>query len=64
MVNSMSMKIGEKTLMNEPLIWPDSCQKKTRDMECYQDADGNVYDFAFGMNRGGVIDDARVKKYK
>ncbi len=35
-----------------------------RDMECYMDADGNVYDFAFGLNWSGVINDARVKKYK
>lgn len=34
-----------------------------RDMECYTDADGNTYDFAFGMNWSGVIRDARVKKY-
>jgi len=35
-----------------------------RDMRCYKDADGNTYDFAFGMNWNGVIDDERVKKYK
>lgn len=35
-----------------------------RDMECYTDADGNTYDFAFGLNWSGVIDDARVEKYK
>lgn len=35
-----------------------------RDMRCYQDADGHVYDFAFGMNWSGVINDERVKKYK
>lgn len=35
-----------------------------RDMECYKDVDGNVYDFAFGLNWKGVINDARVKKYK
>ncbi len=35
-----------------------------RDMECYVDADGNVYDFAFGLNWSGVINDDRVKKYK
>lgn len=34
------------------------------DMECYQDECGNIYDFAFGMNYQGVIDDDRVKKYK
>ena len=35
-----------------------------RDMECYRDADGNVYDFAYGLNWSGVIDDDRVKKYR
>lgn len=34
-----------------------------RDMECHVDADGNTYDFAFGMNWSGVIDDERVAKY-
>ena len=33
------------------------------DMECYRDAVGNVYDFAFGLNWSGVIRDGRVKKY-
>ena len=35
-----------------------------RDMKAYTDADGNAYDFAFGLNWSGVIDDARVKNYK
>ncbi|WP_422444910.1 glycoside hydrolase family 3 N-terminal domain-containing protein [Thermoanaerobacterium sp. DL9XJH110] len=35
-----------------------------RDMECYVDSDGNTYDFAFGLNWSGVINDERVKKYK
>lgn len=34
-----------------------------RDMECYVDANGNTYDFAFGLNWSGVIDDERVEKY-
>lgn len=34
-----------------------------RDMECYVDADGNTYDFAFGMNWSGVISDERTEKY-
>lgn len=33
------------------------------DMECHVDADGNVYDFAFGLNWSGVIKDKRVRKY-
>lgn len=33
------------------------------DMECYRDSDGNVYDFAYGLNWKGQIHDARYKKY-
>ena len=36
----------------------------SRDMDCYVDADGNTYDFAYGLNWKGVIDDERVKTYK
>ncbi len=32
-------------------------------MECYVDTAGNTYDFAFGMNWDGVIDDERTQKY-
>lgn len=35
-----------------------------RDMRAYTDSDGNIYDFAFGMNWNGVIVDERVTKYK
>jgi beta-glucosidase len=35
-----------------------------RDMTAYTDSAGNTYDFAFGLNWSGVIDDARVKKYR
>ena len=35
----------------------------SRDMECYTDSQGNVYDFAFGMNWSGVIRDSRVRQY-
>lgn len=34
-----------------------------RDLECYVDADGNTYDFAFGLNWSGVINDERVQTY-
>ena len=34
-----------------------------RDMECYEDNDGNVYDFAFGLNWSGQIKDERWEKY-
>lgn len=35
-----------------------------RDMTPYTDSQGNTYDFAFGLNWKGVIDDERVGKYK
>jgi len=34
-----------------------------RDLECYVDADGHTYDFAYGMNWSGVINDSRVQTY-
>ena len=34
-----------------------------RDLECYTDSEGNEYDFAYGLNWSGVIDDDRVKTY-
>lgn len=33
------------------------------DMKCYVDADGNAYDFAYGLNWSGRISDERVEKY-
>jgi beta-glucosidase len=35
-----------------------------RDMTAYRDSEGNTYDFAFGLNWSGVIEDDRVKKYR
>jgi len=35
-----------------------------QDMECYKDSEGNIYDFAFGLNWGGVIKDERTTRYK
>lgn len=34
------------------------------DLECYVDDQGNKYDFAFGLNWKGVINDERTVKYK
>ena len=34
------------------------------DMKCYVDSEGNTYDFAYGLNWKGVINDERVAKYK
>ena len=41
----------------------DRYEDVPRDMECHVDSDGNTYDFAFGMNWSGVINDERVAKY-
>lgn len=41
----------------------EQCEDLPYDMDCYVDADGNAYDFAFGLNWSGVIKDERVKKY-
>ncbi|MFT6204732.1 MAG: beta-glucosidase [Spirosomataceae bacterium] len=35
-----------------------------RDMIPYTDSEGNVYDFAYGLNWAGIINDSRVEKYK
>lgn len=42
----------------------EQAEDTPRDMRCYQDADNHVYDYAYGLNWKGVIDDERVKKYK
>ncbi|UII27492.1 glycoside hydrolase family 3 C-terminal domain-containing protein [Fulvivirga maritima] len=34
------------------------------DMEAYEDAEGHVYDFGYGLNWSGVINDERTKRYK
>ena len=33
------------------------------DMDCHVDTEGHTYDFAYGMNWSGVIQDKRVQKY-
>jgi beta-glucosidase len=35
-----------------------------RDMRPFVDSDGNTYDFAFGLNWTGPINDERVTAYK
>lgn len=47
-----SMEAVEKQLEDVP-----------RDMECYTDSAGNTYDFGFGLNWSGVIQDERTAKY-
>jgi beta-glucosidase len=41
----------------------DQDEDVPRDVECYVDANGNTYDFAFGLNWSGVINDDRVATY-
>lgn len=41
----------------------EQCEDVAHDFECYKDADGNTYRFAYGLNWSGVINDARVQKY-
>lgn len=47
-----NMSVVEKQLEDMP-----------HDMECYTDAAGNKYDFGFGLNWKGVIQDERTGKY-
>ena len=42
----------------------EQAEDTPHDMRCYHDADGHVYDYTYGLNWKGVIDDERVKKYK
>lgn len=35
-----------------------------RDLECYVDSEDNTYDFCFGLDWAGVIDDERTATYK
>lgn len=41
----------------------EQCEDLPHDMKCYVDSEGNTYDFAYGLNWKGVINDERVKKY-
>ncbi len=34
------------------------------DMRCYKDMEGHTYDFGYGLNWKGVINDQRTAKYK
>lgn len=42
----------------------EQCEDKPFDMRCYRDREGNTYDFAFGLDWKGVIDDERVYRYR
>ena len=41
----------------------EQCEDTPHDMRCHVDADGNTYDFAFGLDWKGVIRDSRTRKY-
>jgi len=34
------------------------------DMKCHTDSEGNAYNYTFGLNWHGVINDARTRKYR
>ncbi|MGN0223909.1 MAG: glycoside hydrolase family 3 C-terminal domain-containing protein, partial [Muribaculaceae bacterium] len=42
----------------------EHCEDRPRDIRCYRDADGNIYDFAFGLNFSGPIADNRTERYR
>ncbi|SMQ72061.1 beta-glucosidase [Bacillus sp. OV166] len=42
----------------------DQLEDVAHDMECHADSEGHVYDFAFGLNWAGRIQDDRTKKYQ
>lgn len=42
----------------------EQAEDTPRDMRCYIDVDGHVYDFAYGLNWTGPIDDERVQRYR
>ena len=42
----------------------EQCEDVPFDMDCYKDADGHVWDFAFGLDWSGVISDSRTAKYR
>jgi beta-glucosidase len=41
----------------------DQASGTPRDMDCYEDAAGNTYDFAFGLNWAGQIEDERTERF-
>lgn len=40
------------------------CEDVAFDMTCYRDSEGHTYDFGFGMNYDGVIQDERTRRYR
>ena len=41
-----------------------SLEDVPRDVECYTDSEGNTYEFGYGLNWSGVIEDERTKIYR
>ena len=54
---SMQMPASMKTV-------EEQFEDVAHDMECHRDSEGSVYDFAFGLNWAGIIQDERTEKYK
>ena len=52
----MQMPLNMKTV-------EEQCEDVPHDMIPLVDADGNAWDFAFGLNWSGVIKDNRTQKY-
>ena len=57
--------VNNASMVNGSVVCPrdSQCHFLSGTPVSYVDAAGNTYDFAFGMNWGGVIDDARTQKY-
>ena len=53
-----------ETLTERPETVEASYEDVPRDVECYTDSEGNTYDFCFGLDWAGVIDDERTATYK
>lgn len=51
------MPVNMETVENQ-------CEDVLYDMECYKDELGHVYDFAYGLDFNGIINDDRVKEYE
>ena len=69
LLNVLSGKVEPYGLLNyqQPVSMEEVEKQQEdlpRDCKCYEDADGNTYDFGFGLNWSGVIDDARTQTYK
>ena len=60
------LRVDFEFVVSEPLRvgLEEQFEDVPHDMKSYIDSEGNLYDFAFGLNWKGTINDDRVKKYK